>query len=66
MVDIVGEVAFYKHIARKELALGIDLAAAPDLHDLLGRNEDFLELVERPRCAACSLIDSATFFSKFE
>ena len=45
MVDIVGEVAAHQHIARKELALRIDLAAAAHLDDLLGRHEDFFEFV---------------------
>src|SRR3984885_625623 len=45
VVGLVGEVAFDEDIAGKELALGVDLAPPAHLDDLLGRYEDFLELV---------------------
>jgi hypothetical protein len=45
VVDLVGKVALHEHVAREELALRIDLAAAAHLDDLLGRDQHLLELV---------------------
>src|SRR5579872_7146509 len=45
VVDVVGQIAFDQHVAGKELSLRTDLAAAPDLDDLLGRHHDLFELL---------------------
>jgi len=45
MERLVGEVHLDQHIARKKLALGIDLATAPHFRDLLGRHQHLLEQV---------------------
>src|SRR4051812_39589191 len=41
----IGEVGPDQNIAGEELALGVHLAAAAHLHDLLGRYDDLLDLV---------------------
>jgi hypothetical protein len=43
VVTLVGQVHLHQHIAGKELALGVDLAAAPDLGDLFLGHQDLLE-----------------------
>ena len=43
MERLVGHLHLHQHIAREELALGIDLAAAAHLDDLLGRHDHVLE-----------------------
>ncbi|MNL68067.1 hypothetical protein D3C87_1927320 [compost metagenome] len=45
MVDLVGHLALHQHIAREELALGVDLPAAADFHDLLGRHDHVFKQV---------------------
>jgi hypothetical protein len=66
VIDVVGQIAFHQHIAGEELALGIDLAAAADLDDLLGRHHDLGEFLGQAALRRLLRIDSATFFSKFE
>src|SRR6202047_4424355 len=44
VVDIVGKSAFDQHIAGKEFAFRIDLTAAANFDDMLGRDKNFLEL----------------------
>ena len=48
MIDVVRQVAFHQNIAREELAFRVHLAAAAHLDDLLGGDENFLELVQQP------------------
>src|SRR5690606_5566744 len=43
--DRVVEVGLHQHVAGEELALGVDLLAAANLDDLLGRNDDLLYAV---------------------
>src|SRR5947209_19857224 len=43
MPGLVVEIHLDQHVAGEELAFRIDLGAALDLDDLLGRHEDFLE-----------------------
>ncbi len=67
VVGLVGEVHLHQHVAGEELALGVDLAAAADLDDVLGRHQDFREGVFQ--ALGLGLLEdrvSATFFSKFE
>src|SRR5882724_4805210 len=45
VIGLVGKLHFHQHITGEELALGVDLAAAPDLHDLLLRHHDLVEQV---------------------
>jgi hypothetical protein len=45
VVDLVRQVALHQHVAREELALRVDLAAAAHLDDLLGRDQHLVELV---------------------
>jgi hypothetical protein len=66
MVRLVRHFHAHQHVAGEELALGIDLAAAPDLHHLLGRHENLFEILGEPGRRRLSRIASATFFSKFE
>jgi hypothetical protein len=67
MECLVGQIGADQNVAGKELALCIDLASAPDFHDLFGRHENLLECrCDKPFCLAFFSIDSATFFSKFE
>ncbi len=48
MVGLVGEVHLHQHVAREELALGVDLAAAAHLGDLFLRHQDLVEQVVEP------------------
>ena len=48
VVGLVREVHLHQHIAGKELALGVDLAAAADLDHVLGRHQDLREAVLQP------------------
>ena len=43
VIGLIGHVHLHEHIAREELALGIDLAAAAHLDDLFGRHDHVLE-----------------------
>ena len=47
VVGLVGELHLHQHVAREELALGVDLAAAADLDDVLGRHQDVGEVSRR-------------------
>jgi hypothetical protein len=62
---LVGHFHLHQHVAREELALGVDLAAATHLDDLLGRHTICSNSSSGPSAAFCSM-SSATFFSKFE
>src|SRR6185437_11240712 len=42
---LVGHVHLHQHVAGEEFALGVDLAAAADLHDVLGRHQYLGEAV---------------------
>ena len=42
---VVGHFHLHQHVAGEELALGVDLLAAADLDDLLGRHQHVVELV---------------------
>src|SRR6476660_5280774 len=48
MKRLVGQLHLHQHVAREELALGVDLAAAAHLGDLLGRHQHLLEQVFQP------------------
>src|SRR5262245_39587583 len=43
VIGLIGEFHLHQHIAGEELALGVDLAAAPYLDDLLLRHHDLVE-----------------------
>src|ERR1700730_386280 len=43
MVDIVGKIAFHQNVAGKEFAFRIDLTAAANFDDMLGRDKNLLE-----------------------
>src|SRR5947209_14845389 len=45
VIGLVGKLHLHQHIAGEELALSVDLAAAPDFHDLLLRHHDLVEQV---------------------
>jgi hypothetical protein len=45
---LVVHIHLYQHIAREKFAFRADLGAAFDFDDLLGRDEDFLELIGKP------------------
>jgi len=45
VIGLVGQVHLHQHVAGKELAFRVDLAAAPDLDDLLLRHQHFVEQV---------------------
>ena len=51
MVDFVGKVAFDQDVAREELPLGVDLAPAAHLDDLLGRYKNLLEFLREATLA---------------
>src|SRR5690606_20837071 len=44
----VGQISLHQHIAREELALGINLATATNLNNLFGRHDNVLDLVRKP------------------
>ena len=48
MKRLVGQLHLHQHIAREELALGVDLAAAAHLGDLFGRHQHLLEQILKP------------------
>ena len=66
VVGLVGQIHLHQHVAGEELALGIDLPAAANLHDLLGRDQDLVEQVGRALRRRLIADESPTFFSKFE
>ena len=43
MPGVVGQLHLHQHIAGEELALGVDLHAATDLDDILGRHQDLFK-----------------------
>jgi hypothetical protein len=47
VVRLIGHLHLHQHVAGEELALGVHLAAAANLDDLLGRHEDFVEQVRQ-------------------
>ena len=49
VIGLIRHVHLHQHVAGEELSLRIDLAAAPHLHDLLGRDEDVVDQVAEPR-----------------
>src|SRR5690606_7805697 len=55
VVSLVGQVRPHQHIAGEELALRINLAAATNLDDLLGRHEDLLEKMAQALLASLLL-----------
>src|ERR1700730_335137 len=51
VIGLVRQIHLHQHITGEELALRIDLAAPPDLHDLFLRDHDVLEQVRQPALA---------------
>jgi hypothetical protein len=51
VIGVVGHLHLHQHIAGEEFALRVDLAAAADLDDVLGRHQDFRETVLEPLLA---------------
>src|ERR1019366_789994 len=43
MLEIVGKIAFHQHVAGKEFAFRINLTAASNFDDMLGRDKNLLE-----------------------
>ena len=43
--SLVGQIDLHQHVAREELALGVDLAAAAHFDDLFLRNKNFVEQI---------------------
>ena len=56
MVGVIVELHLHQHVARKELPLRRDLAAAAHLHDLLHRHEHLFELIGEA-CRRGTLLD---------